>query len=76
MALVGTWIAAVGAGTARGAEVNGMVLCGSVKSAVCTDGLTESATADGIGHGGWQQPQQVVSTAAVSTTVRVSVRAR
>ena len=64
MAPVGTQIAAVDAGTARGAEVNGMVLCGSVKSAVCTDGVTESATADGIGHSRWHWPQRMASATA------------
>ena len=43
--------------TCGGAVVNGMVLCGSVRSAVCTDGVTESATEDGNSHGGWHRPQ-------------------
>ena len=46
------------AGTACGAVVNGMVLCGSVRSAVCTDRVTESATADGNSHSGWHRPQR------------------
>jgi len=47
----------VDAGTTCGAVVNGMVLCGSVRSAVCTDGVTESATEDGNSHGGWHRPR-------------------
>jgi hypothetical protein len=43
--------------TCGGAVVNGMVLCGSVRSAVCTDGVTESATEDGNSHGGWHRPR-------------------
>ena len=60
---MGTRIAEVDAGTTCGAVVNGMVLCGSVRSAVCTDGVTESATADGNSSSG---PERA--------TVRVSVR--
>ena len=52
MALVGTQIAAVDAGMLWSAEVNRMVLCGSARSAVNTDRVTRSATADGIGHSG------------------------
>ena len=47
----------VDAGTTCGAVVNGMVLCGSVRSAVCTDGVTESATADGNSSSGPERPQ-------------------
>ena len=47
---VGTGIAAVDAEMPWGAAVNGMVLCGSARSAVGTDRVTRSATADGIGH--------------------------
>ena len=54
---VGTRIAAVDAEMPWGAAVNGMVLCGSVRSAVCMDGGTESATEDGNSHGGWHRPQ-------------------
>ena len=54
---VGARIAVVDAGTTCGAVVNGMVLCGSVRSAVCTDGVTESATEDGNSHGGWHRPR-------------------
>ena len=63
---MGTRIAEVDAGTTCGAVVNGMVLCGSVRSAVCTDGVTESATADGIDRSGGPE----------RATVRVSVRTR
>ena len=55
---MGARIAADDAGTTCGAVVNGMVLCGSVRSAVCTDGVTESATADGNSHSGWHRPQR------------------
>ena len=55
---VGARITVVDAGTTCGAVVNGMVLCGSVRSAVCTDGVTESATADGNSHDGWHRPQR------------------
>ena len=63
---MGARIAADDAGTTCGAVVNGMVLCGSVRSAVCTDGVTESATADGIDRSGGPE----------RATVRVSVRTR
>ena len=62
---MGTRIAEVDAGTTCGAVVNGMVLCGSVRSTVCTDGVTESATADGNSSSG---PERA--------TVWVSVRTR
>ena len=48
MALVGTQIAAVDAEMPWGAAVSRMVLCGSVSSAVSTDGVTD-------------QPQQMAS---------------
>ena len=47
----------VDARTTCGVVVNGMVLCGSVRSAVCTDGVTESATADGNSSSGPERPQ-------------------
>ena len=46
--VVGTRIAAVDAEMPWGAAVNGMVLCGSARSAVSTDGVTA-------------QPQQMAS---------------
>ena len=68
------------AGTTCGAVVNGMVLCGSVRSAVCTDGVTVSATADGIGQyegigNPTAQPQQMAS-ATVWASKRASVCTR
>ena len=54
------WITVVDAGMTCqwSSEVNGMVLCGSVRSVVCMDGVTESATADGNSHSGWHQRQR------------------
>ena len=66
---MGARIAADDAGTTCGAVVNGMVLCGSVRSAVCTDGVTESATEDGNSHGGWHR-----GSGPERATVWVSVR--
>ena len=50
MAPVGTQIAELDARMTWGAEVNGMVLCGSVKLSVCMGRVTELATAGGISH--------------------------
>ena len=47
----------INAGTTCSAVVNRMVLCSSVRSAVCTDGVTESATADGNSSSGPERPQ-------------------
>ena len=62
MAPVGTRIAAVDAEMPWGAAVNGMVLCGSARSAVSTHGVTD-------------QPQQMAS-ATVWASKRASVHTR